>query len=107
MLLTPEKKEFYKRTLPKNIYLNEIEGQFLSNESELFNLENVLFNGAIPDNNMIMGVDWSSGTNNDNTAISIFNSSKQMVALHTFNDKDANATIQYIINILKEGSIKK
>lgn len=107
MLLTPEKKEFYKRTLPKNIYLNEIEGQFLSNESELFNLENVLYNGAIPDNQMVMGIDWCSGTNNDNTAISIFNSFKQMVALHTFNDKDANATIQYIIDILKEGSIKK
>lgn len=106
-LLSDERKEMYRKQLPKNIYLNEIEGQFLSNESELFNLENVLFNGAIPDNNMIMGVDWSSGTNNDNTAISIFNSSKQMVALHTFNDKDANATIQYIINILKEGNIKK
>lgn len=106
-LLTEERKQLYRESMPKLIYRCEIEGLFIDNESELWNIEPILFNGAIPDNNMIMGVDWSSGTNGDYTVLSIFNSSKQMVAMHRFNDKTPLDTISFIMNILKEGAIKK
>lgn len=110
-LLTEERKQLYRESMPKLIYKCEIEGLFIDNESELWNIEPVLFNGAIPDNNMVMGVDWASGTNEngnaDYTVLSIFNSSKQMVAMHRFNDKSPTDTITYIVNILKEGAIKK
>lgn len=106
-LLTEERKQLYRESMPKLIYKCEIEGLFIDNESELWNIEPVLFNGAIPDNQMVMGVDWSSGTNGDYTVLSTFNSNKQMVAMHRFNDKTPIDTITYIVNILKEGAIKK
>lgn len=35
-----------------------------------------------------MGIDWGTGTNEDDTAIAVFNEAREMVALHHWNDKD-------------------
>jgi ATP-dependent 26S proteasome regulatory subunit len=49
-----------------------------------------------------MGIDWGTGTNQDETAICVFNSNKEMVALHHFSDKDETSTIEYIVELIKQ-----
>lgn len=106
-LLPPDKMELYKRTLPSNIFLNEILGDFLTTSSSLWDIAPVLSNGAVFDNNLCCGIDFATGCNGDETAIAIFNSKRQMCALHHFNDKSATETITFIVNLLKSLPIKK
>lgn len=107
-LMPVEKMEMYKKTYPHNIYCNEILGEFLTESSTIFgDFSKVLRNDVTPDNNNVMGIDFSSGTNNDETAITCFNSKKGMFYLNHFNDKDTLQTIEVIINVIKEYNIKK
>ena len=114
-LLTPEKLEFYRKTLPENSYRNYYLGEFTDIGGGLFgDLSSCISDSFISptynpnnswnDSNAIsctMSIDWSSGTGNDETAITIFNSLKQMIYLEHFNDKDANSTIDRVIELLK------
>lgn len=106
-LMPVSRMELYKKTMPFNIYLNEIEGQFLTTKSSLWDFGRVLRNDVLADNSLCCGIDFATGTNNDETAISIFNSKHQQVYLFHFNDKDAVETINFIINILKTNPIAK
>lgn len=106
-MLSEERIEMYKKTLPHNIYLNEIMGEFLSTKSSLWDFGSVLRNNVLADNDMVCGIDFASGVNNDETAIAIFNSQKQMCNILHFNDKDATETIEFIVNVLIENNIRK
>jgi hypothetical protein len=106
-LMPVSRMELYKKTMPFNIYLNEIEGQFLTTKSSLWDFGKVLRNNVLADNDLVCGIDFATGTNNDETSISVFNSKHQMVYLWHFNDKDSTETINFIINVLKTNPIKK
>lgn len=106
-LMPLSRMELYKKTMPFNIYLNEIEGQFLTTKSTLWDFGKVLRNDVLADDSLSCGIDFATGTNNDETAISVFNSKHQQVYLWHFNDKDATETINFIINILKTNPIRK
>ena len=106
-LMPLSRMELYKKTMPFNIYLNEIEGQFLTTKSSLWDFGKVLRNDVLADNDLVCGIDFATGSNNDETAISVFNSKHQQVYLWHFNDKDATETINFIINVLKTNPIKK
>lgn len=106
-LMPLSRMELYKKTMPFNIYLNEIEGQFLTTKSSLWDFGKVLRNNVLADNDLVCGIDFATGTNNDETSISVFNSQHQQVYLWHFNDKDSTETINFIINVLKTNPIKK
>ena len=106
-LMPLSRLELYKKTMPFNIYLNEIEGQFLTTKSSLWDFGKVLRNNVLADNDLVCGIDFATGTNNDETSISVFNSQHQMVYLWHFNDKDSTETINFIINVLKTNPIRK
>lgn len=106
-LLTPEQKELYKETMPANIYLNEIEGEFIDAESELWNLEPVLHNPATPTAKQFAGLDWATGVNNDETVLTIFNANKHMTALFRWRNVAPTEQIEKILPLLKEHNVTK
>ena len=99
-LLTPEKLEFYRRTLPKNQFKTEYLGEFLDADSLVFGDFNKCINNTfnVDDKTYYYGVDWGAGKGQDFTSVSILNSKKQQVDLFYFNDKDETQTIDYIVD---------
>ena len=103
-LLSEERKEFYRRKLPKQKYITDILGEFLDGESSVFGeygdvmQRNISINegGAI-----YFGIDWGSGVGGDDTAICIMNSRRQMIDIIHFNDKDETQTINEVIRLAK------
>lgn len=106
-LMPTDRIELYRKTMPFNIFKNEILGQFLTTQSSLWDIGKVLRNDVLNDGELCAGIDFATGVNNDETAIAIYNKQKQMVYLHHFNDKDSIQTVDYIINLLKSLNIKK
>lgn len=106
-MLSAERMELYKNTMPYNIFANEILGEFLALSNSLWDFAKVLRNNTIADGKLVAGIDFATGVNNDETAIVVFNSQRQMVYLWHFNDKDTTETINFIINILRQYNISK
>lgn len=102
-LLSPEKLEEYRQSTPLYKFRTEYLGEFLDNESGVFgNYAHIINNNVTPNLNCYMGIDWGSGVGGDDTSVCIFNSSRQMVAIYHFNDKDETQTIDYIISLIKQ-----
>lgn len=107
-LLSEEQKQLYKETMPPQIFLNEIEGEFIDAKSELWNIENVLLQQpATPTTKQFAGLDWATGSNNDETVLSVFNEFKQMVALFRWKNEEPTEQIQQIIQKIKAHNITK
>lgn len=106
-LMPLDRIELYKKTMPFNIFQNEILGQFLTTQSSLWDIGKVLRNGIMDDNELNMGIDFATGVNSDETAICAFNSKHQMAYLWHFSDKDATQTVDFIINLFKTLTVKK
>lgn len=112
-LLTPEKLEFYKRSLPNNVFKNYYLGEFTDFGSGVFgDVSSCLSNDYIEplsSNNVscYFGIDWGTGMNGDETSITIFNSHKQMIHIEGFNDKDETQTIEHICTLIKQFRPKK
>lgn len=102
-LLSNEKLEQYRRDVPQTQFKTEFLGEFLENEGGVFgDYDDIVSNDFTPNLNLYMGIDWGTGTGQDETAICIFNSNKEMVDLVHFADKDETSTIEYIISLLKK-----
>lgn len=103
MFITQEQKEFYKKNLPTQQYIREIEGRFLDMQGSVFgDFSKVILNEIDDSPNEVMSIDWGSGVGNDYTAICILNKSKQLKKLCYFNDKDSVETIDYIKRLYDE-----
>lgn len=100
-LLSEERKEFYRRKLPKQKYTTDILGEFLDGDSSVFGeYGDVMSDYYNPNNALIyFGIDWGSGVGGDETAIAIMNSERQMIDIVHFNDKDETQTINEIIKL--------
>lgn len=107
-ILSQDRLEFYRRTLPKDKFLNEYLGQFTDLGTGIFGDVKDILNDK-PDRtcDCVMGVDFASGTNNDYTSITIFNTKKEMVYIEYFNDKDETETVVRLIEIIKAFTPKK
>lgn len=106
-LLTPEKLDFYRRTLPENTFKNYYLGEFTTVSEGVFGnymrcvsdeFDTVWNNGVL---GCVMGIDWSSGVKGDETVITVFNDKKQMIYIEGFNDKDETETINHIASIIE------
>lgn len=106
-LMPLERIELYRKTMPFNLFQNEILGEFLTTQSSLWDIGKVLRNNTLDDGDLCCGIDFATGTNNDETAIAVFNSKHQMVYLWHFNNKDSTETVEFIVNILKSNNIKR
>lgn len=112
-ILTQEKLDFYRRTLPERLFTNYYKGEFADATGSVFgNFHHVISNNFEMPTYYTMkwehnidcyaGIDWGSGTGQDYTVISFFNSLKQQIYIERFNDLDETQTIKRIIELLKE-----
>lgn len=101
-LLTPERLEYYRRTLPKQKFLNYYLGEFADTGGGVFGeYKSILSNTFTKGLPCYAGIDWGTGVESDETVLSIFNSNKEQIALYHFSDKDETSTINYICDILE------
>lgn len=112
-ILTPEKMDFYRRSLPERLFKNYYLGEFADAAGSVFgNFHHVLSNDFedptyyemkwMENIDCYAGIDWSSGQNQDYTVISIFNSKQQQIYLERFNDLDETQTINRLVQVLSE-----
>ena len=102
-LLDAETLEDYRKTLPRDVFKTDFLGEFLDNESGVFgDYDPILSDSYSTEGNCFFGVDWGTGNNQDETAIAIFNDSRQMIGLHHWSDKDETQTIQEIVKLVKQ-----
>lgn len=106
-LLPDEKLEQYRRELPAAKFKTEFLGEFLDNESGVFgDYSGIILKKTWTEfdkkGNCYFGIDWGTGSGGDETAIAVYNSDREMIALYHFNDKDETETINYIIELIKK-----
>lgn len=112
-ILTPEKMDFYKRTLPERLFRNYYLGEFNDAIGSVFGSFNHVLSNDFDDPtyyemkwqtniDCYMGIDWGSGQGQDYTAISIFNSNRQQIYIEHFNDLDETQTINHIVDVIKQ-----
>lgn len=104
--LTPELLELYRQQLPKASFQSEYLAEFISGEGTVFTefskcVGEVEFDNTKP---LHIAVDWSAGTGNDDTAISLgqYDGEKIIVDKQIyFNNKRTNETTDCILDIIK------
>lgn len=112
-VLTEEKLNFYRKTLPERLFKNYYLGEFADTIGSVFGkFTHVLSNDfTAPTYNIerwkenidcYMGIDWGSGQGQDYTVISIFNSLKQQIYIERFNDRDETSTVRHITEVIKQ-----
>lgn len=107
-LMSPSRIELYKKSMSWNIFANEILGEFLDLKNELWDIQPILTKApGLITPGCVAGVDFSTGSNNDETAISVFNSSNQMVRLSHFSDKSPTDTISFLVNMIEQLGITR
>lgn len=124
IMLDDSKLEYYRRKLPDIKFRQEFLGQFcdINTESAFGDFRKILSNDIAkpwvaksrydmptPTDNYFchMGIDWGSGSGQDETAIVIFNNLKQQVYIEHFSDLDTTQTINRICELIKIWKPKK
>ena len=104
--LPTETLELYREQMPKLAFKSEFLAEFIDGEGTVFSdfkrcIQDLPF---IDDAPTFIGIDWGGNTGNDNTAITvgqIINNKARITHLFSFNDKNANETIDYIVKLIK------
>ena len=111
-MLSKEKLELYRRTLPENQFLNEFMGVFTDDVGSVFQLKHIKFSNTPPNPNtyskIYIGIDWGAQTGNDYTALSAFNEHHQQLLLKYNNTLSPQEIINWIVKNINENlDIKK
>lgn len=87
-LLPQDMIEQYRRVLTKNQFKSEIMGEWLDEESIVFQYlkESVNQNASLNYTSVYGGIDFGAGDGNDYTSFTVFNENGEMVFLDYFND---------------------
>lgn len=102
-LLPPEKLEFYRKKVSQDLFTMDYLGEFAELGSGIFGqVSHLINNNPRTDLKLYYGIDWSTGSNSDETVISCFNSEGQMVFIEGFNDKDTQETIRLILEYIEQ-----
>lgn len=112
-VLTEDRLNFYRRTLPERLFRNYYLGEFSDAIGSVFGSFNHIIsnefeeptyheNKWIKNIDCYMGVDWGTGQGQDYTAISIFNSLGQQIHIEHFNDLDETRTIERVVELIKQ-----
>lgn len=102
-IMPEERLAEYQSMLPKNVFLTEYLGEWLSADGSVF----VDFKKCIKDttikatDKLYVGIDWGNGGGNDDTAISILNQDGKQVYLAYWNNLSTNRQMDRLEKILK------
>lgn len=111
MLLTSNKLEYYRRTLPAIKFKQMYEGEFASAEGSVFGDFSQCLRQAgtpvKPYKYCNFGIDWSTGQGMDSTSITIISDNKEVIDIVHFNDKDSIQTVEIIANLAMQYQPKK
>lgn len=111
-MLSDDKLEMYRKTLPVNQFRNEFLGEFTDDGGSVFQMSSIKWNKRTPDpssyNHIYLGIDWSTGSGNDYTVLSGFNEHGEQVILKYNNHYSPQNMIQWLVkNINEKLDIKK
>ena len=101
--LTDERKDFYKRTMSRQMYNTEILGQFLADDGILFtNISANIRDESLKYNTskLYIGIDFGTGSGKDYTVISVFNDDNIQVGLHATNKLTPMQQVEWLAEIL-------
>lgn len=99
--LSVETLEMYRSSLPRRIFQTEYMGEFADGDSYIFgDFKDCISNDyQYQGGDVILGVDWGSGSGEDYTVISVIEKQQEKIVLLkqiAFNDKGPEATIEEI-----------
>lgn len=101
--LTPERKEFYKKTMARHLYNTEILGQFLADDGLLFqNIQANIIDYKPNADYVYLGIDFGTGNNQDYTVVTVLNKKSEMVDLYKTNNKPPMEQVDWIVNIINK-----
>ena len=101
--LTPERKEFYKKTMAKHLYNTEILGQFLADDGLLFqNIQDAVLDYKPNADYVYIGIDFGTGNNQDYTVVTVLNKNSEMVDIYKTNNKPPMEQVDWIVNIVNK-----
>ena len=101
-MLSKDKVELYKKKMPRAQFITEILGEFSESGAGVFDIsKNIWYKGISKYDDIFIGIDWGSGTNNDYTVISGFTPDGNQVLLEMTNSTSPMEQINWIANIIK------
>lgn len=104
--LSPEKKELLKKALPPSQYMTEVEGCFVDELGMVFQMNLINWrkrnSPPKPYNSIYVGVDFSTGNNNDYTVISAFSEHGEQILLEYTNNMDPVKQVEWIASTIEQ-----
>ena len=99
--LSNEKLEFYRQTVAPLKFKSEYLGEFIEEGSYTFGninecVDNTIFKG-LP---KYGGIDWATGNNGDFTVLTLMDSNKNVVDIHSFKNLDAVEQVDKLASII-------
>mgnify|MGYP001065609344 FL=1 len=101
-MLSPEKVEMYRRKMSKRQFLTEILGEFSDSGAGVFDISKDIWLKEPVTNytDISIGIDWATGSGNDDTVLSGFDLSGRQVMLHRTNQLSPTEQIDWIVDII-------
>ena len=110
--LSPEKKELYRKVMPKNQFRTEILGEFIDEGGNIFSFSDSIFMSALDKNrgyfsssdydSLYVGIDWSNGSGGDYTVVSALDSNGTQRGIHYDNTQSPGNQIEQIVDFLTQ-----
>lgn len=106
--LSPEKKELYKNTMPRNQYRTEILGEFIDEGGNVFSISSEAWLDGVYTNqgydnsgeDYYVGIDWSNGSGGDYTVVSVLDKNGRQRGIHYDNVRPPKDQIEQIVDFL-------
>lgn len=101
-MLSPEKVELYRRKMSKRQFLTEILGEFSDSGAGVFDISKDIWlkEPVTGYTDISIGIDWATGSGNDDTVLSGFDLSGRQVMLHRTNQLSPTEQIDWIVDII-------
>ena len=101
-MLSPEKVELYRRKMSKRQFLTEILGEFSDSGAGVFDISKDIWlkEPVTSYTDISIGIDWATGSGNDDTVLSGFDLSGRQVMLHRTNQLSPTEQIDWIVDII-------
>lgn len=101
--LTPERKEFYKKTMAKHLYNTEILGQFLADDGLLFqNIQDAIIDYVPSSQEVYIGIDFGTGTGGDYTVMSVMNKNSEQVNIYSTNKLSPMQQVDWLAGLINQ-----
>lgn len=103
--LTPERKEFYKKTMAKHLYNTEILGQFLTDDGILFqNIQEAVLDYKPTIDEVYIGIDFGTGNGGDYTVMSVMNKNSEQVNIYSTNKLSPMKQVEWLAELINQYS---